>query len=157
MLERARRAENRTDTLEEEAEQWRQRLLRAQSRRAAVRRRGRLCQRRIHQLRSTLTALQAELADLEQQAAAALETSDRERARTLSGRFREQDATVQVAVSELRRLESSRRRLALLEQCWGWRAGQHERTGALCRPSSLLPASRARRYASVTGGAIRAR
>lgn len=121
-----------------------------------MRRRGRLSQRRIHQLRSTLTGLQADLGNLEQQAAEALQGRDRERARRLSARIREQDTTVRVAAGELRRMESRRRRLALLEQCWGWRADQHRRTGALGRQSSFSAGPGWRRTA-LTGGAIRER
>lgn len=149
-------AENGTGaTLEQATGEWHQRLLRAESRQAAVRRRSRLCQRRIHQLRNRLTVLQADLGELEQQAAAALEASDRAHARALSGRIRERDATMHLAIRELQRLESRRRRLALLERCWGWRADQHRRTGTLRR--RLVRTSSARRAVPVTGGAIRAR
>lgn len=146
---------HRGATLEQAASEWRQRLLRAESRQAAVRRRSRLCQRRIHQLRNTLTVLQADVSELEQQAAAALKASDREHARALSGRISEQDATMRLAIGELRRLESRRRRLALLERCWGWRAAQHRRAGTLRQRSLLV--LRERRALPLTDRAIRAR
>lgn len=115
------------ESLAHARERWRQRVLAAEARLASVRRRLRLCRRAASQAATERAGLQADLGELEQQAAAALASRDERRALDLAGRIRSLDDRLQEQSRRVRRLTRRGQRLRQLEQRWQWRIEQHRR------------------------------